>query len=350
MKKMMAIIFFVGVLIVTSCDKSSTEPEAQIKTPDEMTWIADTLKRDYSSISLVPQDLKVFSPNDVWLVCDGDISRGLLWHYDGKNWKESNLYEDVGDVKIFAIEGNSSSDLWVGGLAGTKSFLGHFDGTKWTRYSKEFNNYLVDITKDNKGNFWACGMNGLILKYSNGIWEENYVNFNLNSNSMEKSAFFNILFYNNEIHLLGLKFWFGRKDVHYHVKGKFNNWAIVDSQTYNDSRIYKFGYGGFATIDNKLYSYGVGGIWKYTGNQWQNIFKSDIEIINIDGLNENYLLAVGLSNKLYFYDGNSWSDKSTIVNNGNYRGFLRLCRTDGKYSFLASLLTDIHELMVKRGN
>ncbi|MCK9282447.1 MAG: hypothetical protein M0P71_17675, partial [Melioribacteraceae bacterium] len=88
-------LLLIGVIII-SCDKSTTEPEARIKTPDEMTWTADTLKPDETSIQLIPEYFLAFSPKDVWLVCYSDVARGLIWHYDGKTWRESNIYADLG--------------------------------------------------------------------------------------------------------------------------------------------------------------------------------------------------------------------------------------------------------------
>ncbi|MCK9282544.1 MAG: hypothetical protein M0P71_18160 [Melioribacteraceae bacterium] len=44
MKNIMKLLLLVVGVIIISCDKSTTEPEARIKTPDEMTWTADTLK------------------------------------------------------------------------------------------------------------------------------------------------------------------------------------------------------------------------------------------------------------------------------------------------------------------
>ncbi|MCK9280300.1 MAG: hypothetical protein M0P71_06760, partial [Melioribacteraceae bacterium] len=264
-----------------------------------------------------------FSPKDVWLVCYSDVARGLIWHYDGKTWRESNIYADLGGMRVNGISGSSSSDIWAVGYSGTKSFIGHYNGIKWTRYAEEFNDQLLDITKDDEGNFWACGRNGIILKYTNGKWEQNY--FKVNYNLQKEQYFYSgIAYYNKKLHLLGRKIPSGVGQTEYHIVGEFNNWAIIDSQIYSENKIIKFGNWKFINIDNKLYSYGSGGAWKYGDNEWIHFFHPTFYVKSISGLNEDYMLAVGAGKNLYFYNGNSWNDYSNILKKWDNEGFLSI--------------------------
>ena len=159
-------------------------------------------------------------------------------------------------MRVDAIAGNSSNDIWAVGYSGTKSFIGHYNGLKWTRYSEEFNDQLLDITKDDEGNFWACGRNGIILKYSNGKWEQNY--FKINYNREYKEVYFlnGIVYFNNKMHIYGIKPG-NIGETNYHISGVFDDWEIVDSaRIAGPESIITFGYWKFINVQNTLYSYG----------------------------------------------------------------------------------------------
>ncbi|MCL5031594.1 MAG: Rax2 family protein [Bacteroidetes bacterium] len=116
-------------------------------------------------------NILVFSPNDVWVCGWSDISRGLIWHYDGKQWSESNIGADVGGMRVDDIAGYSSNDLWAAGYSGDNIFLAHYDGYRWTRQSDmNIRGELLDMSKDPEGNLWACGRDGVMLKYNKTKW------------------------------------------------------------------------------------------------------------------------------------------------------------------------------------
>ncbi|MFA7287830.1 MAG: hypothetical protein WC055_03020 [Melioribacteraceae bacterium] len=333
MKNIIKILLLLFSVIIISCDKSTTEPEARIKTPDEMSWTVDTLRPDGTAIQLMPRNFKAFSPKDIWLVCRSDVARGLLWHYDGKTWQESNIYGDLGGMRVDALDGSSSSDLWAVGYSGTKSFIGHYDGLKWRRYAEEFDDQLLDITKDDEGNLWACGRNGLILKYINGKWEKNYFKVNVNLEYNEAFFFINMIYYNKKIHLLGNKYGL-RGETHYHIAGDFNSWNLMDSNRIADGSR-KIGNYRLRNIDNKLYSCGVGGVWLYKDSYWEQIFFIPQQIYVMSGINRNYLLAVGPFNKFYFSEGDSWNQKAYKLNSFDEQTYFDLVWTNGFETFIA---------------
>mgnify|MGYP000889811450 CR=1 FL=1 len=336
MKKTIILLSIVLMIVFVSCE--STGPEKNIKTPDEMTWTTDTLKADPTAIQLIPRDILAFSPSDVWLACLSDASKGLLWHFDGKTWTENNIRANVGGMAVEALAGNSNLDLWAAGRYGTiTSFLGHYDATKWTRYAEEWYGDLLDIIKDDEGNFWACGRSGLILKYSSNKWKGQYFKINLNSSKNEGYFCKSIVYYNKKIHILVNLYGQGSA-AHYHIEGLYDNWAIIDSFRYPESNNVKFGTNKFVVIDNKLYSCGDLGVFKYDNKSWEQIMNKGYFINDICGINENYLIAVGYLNTAFFYDGTIWKQFSKPFKGATMSDQTNICWTNGKETFIGAML------------
>jgi len=299
------LLIIIGVMII-SCNKSMTESEGRIKTPDEMSWTVDTFRMAPTDIQLIPKEIIAFSPKDVWIAFYSGALTELVQHYNGKEWDGYKVGQLGGYIDD--LEGKSSHDIWAVGYSGNSSFITHYDGMSWTPYSERWPNDLLDITKDDEGNYWACGRDGLILRYNGKKWEPNYFEVNYN---LEKEEYLlgGIAYYNKKIHLLGRKFTRGIGETVYHIVGEFNNWTVIDSQKYSEFKTVKFGDVNFINIDNKLYSFGLEGIWEYKNSNWEQILKLNQQIFGMSGINQNYLIAVGPFNKFYFYDGNSWVQK-----------------------------------------
>ena len=278
-----------------------------------MTWTADTLKPINDAIQLLPENLLVFSPNDIWLVSYSDIARGLLWHYDGKNWTESNIAADVGGMRVNDIAGYNSSNLWTVGYSGDEIFIARYDGTHWTRQNNmNIKGELLDMSKDPSGNLWACGRNGVIMKYDKTKWiadtiKVGYLDKYPDAGYLLKS----VEYHKDRIYALGSVFDFDRRrEVYYFFSGDINNWTIVDSMIIDSpSSTIKWGNRHlYASVMGKLYSVGLAGLWVYKNNNWEIHYNSGASLNGIYGINENYLIAVGDFQQVLFYDGNNWSD------------------------------------------
>ncbi|MCK9280767.1 MAG: hypothetical protein M0P71_09105 [Melioribacteraceae bacterium] len=308
MKNIMKLLLLVVGIIIISCDKSTTESEARIKTPDEMTWTVDTFRTAPTDIQIIPEDIIAFSPKDVWIAFYSGGLTELVQHYNGKEWNGYKAGQLGG--RINALAGKSSHDIWAVGYDGNGSCITHYDGMSWTPYSERWPDEIIDITKDDEGNYWACGRSGIILKYSGNKWKGQYFKINLNPSREEEYLLGGIAYYNKKIHLLGRKSTSGIGSTEYHIVGEFNNWTVIDSQKYSEFKTVKFGDVNFINIDNNLYSFGLEGIWEYKNSNWEQILKLNQQIFGMSGINQNYLIAVGPFNKFYFYDGNSWVQKA----------------------------------------
>ena len=86
--KFIKVIFLLSVLFLqlVSCKDTGTGPNQKpFKDPRQMTWTADTLPVPSGAIQVLPEDLLVVSPTDIWLATW--VGHGQIMHYDGKEWK-----------------------------------------------------------------------------------------------------------------------------------------------------------------------------------------------------------------------------------------------------------------------
>lgn len=345
------IILTTTFLITISCKESITDSRPRIiRPPQEMIWVADTIKAINDATQLLPFNLLVFSANDAWLTCWSDIARGLIWHFDGKSWTESNIAADVGGMRVKDINGYSSNNLWSCGYTGDEIFLAHYDGSHWTKYNTNgIKGELLKMCKDAEGNLWACGRNGLIMKYDRTNWTSSYAHLPvpLKSNQFFKS----IREYAGEIYLIASTITLNDLvETYYYVKGNMNKWTIVDSMRI-DSPIAKIKWGNFnlfSTNGSNLYSVGLQGCWKLNDNSWEKVFSHNGELYDISGPNNNYLITCSAFKTLKYYNGSGWIDFSLSLNvNEPYFRFINVS-TNGYETFIVGYLRE-DRLIVWRG-
>ncbi len=313
MKLIKAVLFPIIVFLqLASCKDTGTGPNQKpFKDPREMTWTADTLRPVGGATQILPVSMLAFAPNDVWLACWSDVARGLLWHYNGKVWTESNIFADVGGMRVFVITGNSSNDLWVGGYSGKNIFLGHYNGMSWTRSDDMgIAGEILDMSKDASGNIWACGSNGIVLQYTQGKWVADTIKiagFNQND-----CYLYSMNYYDGKIYLLA------RNDANTqfaYISGDINHWTVMDMFPKTSSTdVIKWGtLGSFNVSNGKLYSYGLRGVWQLGSTGWNKMLDSDRAIRNISGPSEDYIIGVGAFKTVLFYNGGSWQSISDVI-------------------------------------
>ncbi len=349
------ILILAAVLTASSCKESITDSRPRIiRPPQDMIWTADTIRGLDQYAQLTPRNLYVFSANDAWLTCWSDIARGLIWHWDGKSWNESDIRKDVGGMRIQDVCGYSSSDLWACGYSGEEIFLAHYNGTKWTKYNTNgIKGELLDMCKDADGNILACGRNGLIMKYdkTSNKWNVSYIKMSFNYDS----EFFikNIAVINKDLYAtaaaMNLK---TLEEMYYFVKGKFENYTLVDSIKLDFTQSSNLKWGNWRLInegETGLFSSGLGGCWKYLNSNWIKILNYDGEIYDITGFNTNYLVACGAFKTILFYNGSSWSNFSNSLKVFDNGFKFRCVFTNGFETFIAGYGKE-NKLIVWRGN
>ena len=323
--------------ILISCNEQGTNPNKTIKTPREMTWTADTLTSpDPTGGQLMMENILVFSTNDVWVCGWNDVARGLIWHYDGTKWRESNIVEDTGGMRVNNIAGYSSSDLWSVGYSGQEIFLAHFDGQHWSRQNNmNIKGELLDMSKDPNGNLLACGRNGIIMKYDKTKW----IAGTIKVNRFSDAGYFlsSVEFYKNKIHTISRVFDSKRgRDVYHYITGEINNWTIVDSMIIDQPySIFKWGqWRLFSSEFGKLYSVGQQGIWLYNNIDWNTLYTISGTTYGISGPREDYLIAVGDFQKVLFYNGSNWENVANLFPQIDRNFVCRNVWTNGYETFI----------------
>ncbi len=318
-KKFKKIILLVFLLqFVTGCKEKGTEPPTKyFKNPREMIWTADTLKMPDYAIQLLPQDFFVVSPENIWLAVW--VGHGQIYHFDGKTWE---MVKEIGGGIDCLVQGVIPNSAWAGGYIGRdvngqftqNAYLGYNTGTSWHDNEFQIRSEILDLTKDINGNIWACGRNGLVMRYENDKWNADTINLNLSNdiaywlNSIE--------YYDGKAYVLAStadKISYLEK--YYYLSGNMNNFVVLDSMVFDSpSAIIKWGYLHlYSSTFQKLYSNGLSGVWEYKSKNWEKILDVRGTIHSVYGVAENYLLAVGDYDKVLFNDGSSWTSISDLL-------------------------------------
>lgn len=336
MKPYLALVLVFALTFFSfSCNENPTDSRPRIiRPPQEMIWTADTLKGFDQYAQLTPENLLVFSANDAWLVCWSDIARRLIWHFDGKTWHESNIAADVGGMRVRDIAGYSSRDLWACGYTGDEIFLAHYDGSSWTKYNTNgIKGDLLDMCKDAEGNLWACGRNGMIMKYDKTKWS--YELFKLPTFPNSEFFFKSVSSFGNKTYLLLTTIrenpWY---EKYYYVIGQTNNWSVVDSIIVDSpfAKV-KWGYRGLYS-GISLWSHGIFGLWKYDGNNWIQKLSINNAIDCVYESAADYLIAVGDSKTAMYFNGTNWANITSLFNVSDQFFIFRDVWTNGYETFI----------------
>jgi hypothetical protein len=306
----MIIICIIGGLI--SCNDSTTDSNPPFKHPKEMTWSADTLPVPEYAIQVLPEDLTVIAPDNIWLATW--VGHAQFMHFDGDKW--SLAHEIAGG--IFSLTYDNYNRLWAGGYS-NNIYIGYFDGFNWNRVDDMgVTGAILDMTTDEEGNIWACGRNGVVLKYSQSSdqWFLDTVIVGYHKSHPETEYFLrSIQSFNKKRYLIAWVIDFNRvKNIYYFIEGKLNNWEVVDSiVSEGRSNSITFGNRGIFHLDNnKLYTYGSLGLWYRINSEWIKLYDSSSSIYDVSGADAKYLLAVGPFKSITYYNGSYWEDLANL--------------------------------------
>jgi hypothetical protein len=336
-KNLTAMLLAVAIsLVVFNCKDTGTGPtQKPYKDPREMTWTADTLPVPEGAIQVLPEDMLVVSPTDVWLATW--MGHGQVMHFDGRTWKSSL---DLGGG-IDCLTQDVSGNIWAGGYSNT-IYLGCYDGNSWARVNdKGITGEILDMCTDVNGNIWACGRNGVVLEYTQGKWiaDTIKINFSYPVEYFLKS----IEFYNGKAFVLASSI---NKNTltekYFYIYGAIKNWTIADSITLDSpSSTIKWGYRCLYSSDNnvELFSFGLGGIWQYASSSWKKLKDAYGAIDGLFVKEDNYIITVGDFQKALYFDGNTWNDiKEVLKTNDPYFTYWKVW-TDGYEIIIAGFGT-----------
>ncbi len=318
MKKVVLLSALTVLLSQFSCRDNPVEPP--IKDPRTYTWTIDTLAYP-GSFQTAMRDIWGSSPSNVYVVGHNDQNRGLMFHYDGKQWTDVRLSTTQGGniqgpIDLAAIHGFSASNIYAVGKRMyddwgpprrflDSSLIIHFDGRQWREEKVSGGRELQSIWGSSPTDVWTAGWNTL-LHYDGVKWETFPIHL-----PSEGIQFLSISGnHSNDIYMVGFK-----NDVVqpidtvafflYHFDGL--KWSVVDSvvRTTGPPSEEKFG-GGLFAIDRILFSVGYGAFIKKKGSQWERMFFTEWPLVRLGGTGFSNLFAVGTESQVYHFNGLDW--------------------------------------------
>ncbi len=172
------ILLFISIVLLNTC--STTEPHDDEIKPGSRNyeWTLDTLKLNNGDFLFLTR-MWASSPNDVWAIGTGDVSRNLIWHFDGNKWMTDSIPRGMSPTGIF---GFGSNNVWLGTAEGA---FWHFNGSTWSEFSQHsitgFNRvYIENIWGTTPNNIYATGFaentstsdyKAILMKFNGTNWD-----------------------------------------------------------------------------------------------------------------------------------------------------------------------------------
>lgn len=306
-------------LIIQGCksnNSSTVQPEPS-KDPRTYTWTADTLAFQDNYQTLM-YDIWGSSPNDVYVDGHSSTNDGVLWHYDGNKWESLQLRASqggqiTGAFDLRAIYGFSSFNIYAVGAKLRinpspppsiidSSLIIHYDGSVWSEVTIVRAKKITDIQGGSANDIWAGGRNNTLYHYDGAKWGRDSITIYVPANQSFHIESINSG--NSGTYLIGYRsFPGGSGQVYYFFKRNNSVWTKLDSSS-NVSQ--KFGDKLFRSSLGSLYSNGKGGVYKYNGSSWENIFQSSYPILSMWGSSDENIFVVSFGGRVYHYNGGDW--------------------------------------------
>ncbi|MEK6868595.1 MAG: hypothetical protein AABX63_04695 [Nanoarchaeota archaeon] len=326
-------IFSILVLLVInfSCKDNIT---GQLKTKEDLNykWTIDTLY--YTPNPQTNGDTFV---NDIWGANDSCVfavghdvlgGRGSIWKFNGKEWQREKIFKNEGGtftqaLSLNGLMGFTNNNIYAFGvhvysnsnpppILIDSALIIHYDGNLWKEIPAPNGSIIYKGAAVSPIDFYCGGSNGQLYHYNFGRWKIDTIKLS----QFPELPFYNISvesYKNNEVYIETVQYNPNNGLIYYQfLLYTENGVTILDSTT---SITPKWGTNSFwQSPSGKLFSAGTNGIYLFEKNMW-NKFNSMETISSIYGTNDNHIFALGVSGKLYFYNGTTWNVIATIASN-----------------------------------
>jgi hypothetical protein len=315
-------LFGIAIIILSiySCKSSPTEPVLDF---NNITWKADTLAYP-GSYQTNMYSIWGTSSENLYVCGHNERGYGQVWHYNGSKWTDIDIAKDIpnksGDYqKMF---GFSADKIW---LVGEHAFMGtekparsygnplivRYNGTKWTvDHLGADTAMIVDIHGTSYDNLWACGSNGVLYKYSSGSWKTMQIFKDIKE--QKKLNFASVKTNGTDVYLFANKQLNSFIDFYeYFIILNNDKISRIDSfRITSENQNYKWGFTGFLSSKNKLYSRGLGLLFEWDGNKWTRIYEGDNSCWGIKEINGS-IIAVGSPSAITYNNSGNWEKITT---------------------------------------
>lgn len=154
----------------------SSGTDSDDKSPRSYDWTLDTLD-NFGALQSDMSSIWGSSPDNVYTAGHSSGSDiGRMFHYNGKAWEAVLDIEDYAGYMIGEMLGFGDDNIWLCGREGGTANFFYFNGNKWRPVKVSVDGSLESIGGEYPNNFWAGGYN-VLLKYSNGQWESQPLEF-----------------------------------------------------------------------------------------------------------------------------------------------------------------------------
>jgi hypothetical protein len=172
-KYLVSLVLFV---LLVSCNKTNiTEPEPGRR---DYVWAVDTLHSPFNTF----YGIWGASPDDVWIVGPGGDAENRLQHFDGKKWSAYSKERIVCCGRD--LWGTARDNIW---MVGEEGKIWHYDGKLWKENTviKSNEGYINfwQIWGRNKNDIYAVGLiwrtvdneqRGIVVHYNGSKWDIYY--------------------------------------------------------------------------------------------------------------------------------------------------------------------------------
>ncbi|OGU33863.1 MAG: hypothetical protein A2068_03110 [Ignavibacteria bacterium GWB2_35_6b] len=325
MKNLIYLLTAVLLAFNFSCKDSGTGPEEK-KSVRDYTWTADTLTRA-GSIQTLMRSIWGSSANNIYICGHNDDAYGKIWHYDGKEWEyidsTQNIRQQFGGANYQAVHGTAANNVWTVGYSGTIyqgqeysiPFILEYNGTNWKKHQVNTRSAVYSVHAASPNEVWACGADGIVYHYDGSGWDIDTIKIPLenNSNFQLKS----IVVHNSTEYLLGIKVIDnGLKLIDYFYKRDVDTWSVIDSFI-TDSQNLTAKWGAlklYSSSLGKLYSYGIGGIFEWNGNEWIHEYSISGSIEGMYETNNENKLGGGSRGRVHHKYAQGWKQLDNFYN------------------------------------
>lgn len=284
-------------------------------------WTVDTVKEPHGGQLILDQ---LWGPSSDRVFAIGHNSDGYryLWEWDGKKWSifqpnPTDTYQH-GVWDLYGIWGADENNFWVVGwmnyviydttddsigfMDTDSSFIGHWDGVRWTKQDAFGGRPLFYIWGSSGMDIYASGWKSSLFHYDGTAWHK----IAPDDTTMDYERIWGRSA--SEVFCIRRKLIppYGSQSWKYLLRLSPTGYSILDSTFDDGLQPTKFGTIGIWGTETNTYSWGTG-IFESAGSSWNLIFNPPYQVGDVKGISDDSLYAAGSFGSMYFYDGKSWN-------------------------------------------
>jgi len=317
-RRILSLIGISFFLLSFSCEKDFAPVKVQkpVKNPREYTWTVDTLEYPGSNLTWMTS-IWGSSNKDVYAVGLNSTNKGTMYHYNGTNWTPVPLTTSlggnlIGSFDLSDVYGFSKTDIWAAGNWNVQnptpppnflhpSLLIHYNGSEWEEINTPEGLVLENIWGASPDNVWFVGINGTLYHWDGNTITKDSIPFNI---PKDAAPVYNLDVTGNSggqaYFLLTARPQSGDSyyEIYYLFKKELNTWQLLDSTYVYLDHVWM---GPCGT----QYVFGSG-VYTYNNQSFDLLFYENFHVLDLYGISEKNLFAVGSSSKAYHYNGTDW--------------------------------------------